>query len=144
VMTVKLFAKQKPTERHWYAYDVVFDGETIVSNSRDPEHDLARALLARGIKGMVDVLDGGTGKPRSRVNIEKAAKCCLGSNLERYKWKSSEASDSSPHTGENAQPGRGVPAKGFDPTCWAVESGCPQKNCPTVPTDHGPSRREAA
>jgi hypothetical protein len=45
-----LFAKAKPNERHWYAYDVMFGGATIVSNSRDPEHDLARALLARGIK----------------------------------------------------------------------------------------------
>jgi hypothetical protein len=35
------------------------------------------------------------------VNIEKAAPWCVGSNLERYKWKAPEVSDSSPHTGED-------------------------------------------
>ena len=97
---VQLFAKAKPNDRHWYAYDVMFGGATIVSNSRDPEHDLARALLARGIKGLVEVRDGRTGKPRSLVNIEEAAKWCIGSNLERYKWKPSEIADSSPAAGE--------------------------------------------
>jgi hypothetical protein len=52
-----LHPKKKPNDRHWYAYDVVFDGEIIITNSRDPEHDLARALLARGIKGNVTLHD---------------------------------------------------------------------------------------
>src|SRR6476619_3572208 len=69
--------KRKPNDRHWYAYDVVFDGETIVTDSRDPEHDLARALLARGIKGKVTLHDGPTRKPRTVVNIEKAAPWCF-------------------------------------------------------------------
>ena len=83
-----LHPKKKPNDRHWYAYDVVFDGEIIVADSRDPE----RALLARGIKGNVTLHDGLTHKPRTAVNIEKAAPWCIGSNLERY---------SSPHTGED-------------------------------------------
>ena len=74
-------------DRHWYAYDVAFDGEIIVADNRDPAHDLARALLARSIKGNVTVHDGPTRKPRIVVNIEKAAPWCVGSNLERYKWK---------------------------------------------------------
>ena len=90
-----LHPKKKPNDRHWYAYDVVFDGEIIVTDSRDPEHDLARALLARGIKGNVTLHDGPTRKPRTVVNIEKAAPWCVGSNLERYKWKAPEVSDSS-------------------------------------------------
>jgi hypothetical protein len=57
-----------------YRYNVTRNGECIVSLSRDPETDLARAVLARGIKGVVSVLDGKTGKPRTRVNIERAAK----------------------------------------------------------------------
>lgn len=98
---VELLAKKKPNDRHWYAYDVLLNGETIVSNSHDPEHDLARALLARGIKGVAEVIDGKTGKPRSRVNIERAAKWCVGSNLERYKFRPLEIADSSPPAGEN-------------------------------------------
>jgi hypothetical protein len=53
---------------------VTFNGETVVNGSRDPETDLARALLAKGITGMVKVLDANTGKHRTTVNIEKAAK----------------------------------------------------------------------
>ena len=99
-MKAQLLPKVKPSDRHWYAYDVEFAGDLIISNSRDPEHDLARALLAKGITGVVTLIDGKTGKPRTHVNIEKAAKWCVGSNLERYKWKGDERSDSSPQTGE--------------------------------------------
>jgi hypothetical protein len=55
-------------------YTVHFDGETIVDRSRDPETDLARSLLARGIPGTVTMVDGATGRHRSTINIEKAAK----------------------------------------------------------------------
>ena len=55
-------------------YNVTFAGEIIVERSRDPETDLARALLARGHTGTVTLLDGTTGKPRTIINIEKAAK----------------------------------------------------------------------
>ena len=96
-----LHPKKTPNDRHCYAYDVVFDGEIIVTDSRDPEHDLARVLLARGINGNVTLHDGPTRKPRTVVNIEKAAPWCIGSNLERYKWKAPKVSDSSPHTGED-------------------------------------------
>src|SRR6476659_9366296 len=55
-------------------YNVTFVGEIIVERSRDPETDLARALLARGHTGSVTLLDGATGKPRTIIDIEKAAK----------------------------------------------------------------------
>jgi hypothetical protein len=55
-------------------YDVTFDGEVIVSNSRVPECDASRALLAKGITGKLHMLDGRTGKPRTIIDIEKAAK----------------------------------------------------------------------
>jgi predicted RecB family nuclease len=58
--------------RHVYLYDVVFDGQTVVNGSPDPEFDLALALLARGLTGKVTVLDGG--KVRTILDIEKAAK----------------------------------------------------------------------
>ena len=99
-LTAELHSKPKPNDRHWYAYDVLFDGDLIVTDSRDPEHDLARALLARGLTGTVTLIDGKTGKPRTHINIEKAAPWCVGSNLERYRWKGAERSDYSPQTGE--------------------------------------------
>jgi hypothetical protein len=55
-------------------YDVSFDGGIVVKGSRDPETDLARALLSKGTTGQVMVMDANTGKHRSTVNIEKAAK----------------------------------------------------------------------
>jgi hypothetical protein len=74
MLAAKLSAKKKPNHRAYYAYDVEFDGDLIVESSRDPEHDLARALLARGIKGAVTLHDASTGKPRTIINIEKAAR----------------------------------------------------------------------
>jgi hypothetical protein len=65
---------RKSRFRHTGRYSVTFDGETVVKGSRDPETDLARALVARGITGMVMVLDADTGEHRTTVNIEKAAK----------------------------------------------------------------------
>jgi hypothetical protein len=59
MIAVEMFARKKPNNRHCYAYDVLLHGETIVSDSRDPEHDLARALLARGTKGVVEVIEAG-------------------------------------------------------------------------------------
>ena len=72
--TAELFTLHKPGKPYTDKYNVVFDGELIVEGSRDPESDLARALKARGITGTVTVLDGHTGKPRTVINIEKAAK----------------------------------------------------------------------
>jgi len=75
--TAYLTAKRPPEGKHresWYLYDVEFDGQIVVTNSKDAECDLARVLLARGIKGVVTVLDAITGKPRTFVNTEKAAK----------------------------------------------------------------------
>src|SRR5262245_61588849 len=74
MMKAHLFAKAKPNTRHWYAYDVVIDGETVLTDSRDPEHDLARALLARGIRGKVTFIRSNTGTPGIIIDIQKAAK----------------------------------------------------------------------
>ena len=63
--------------RYGYLYDVKLDGQTIVSRSRDPEYDAARALLARGLTGRFETIDATTGKPRMRFDIEKAARLCV-------------------------------------------------------------------
>lgn len=72
-----LTAKRPPEGNHresWYLYDVDFNGEIVVADSKDAECELARALQARGITGSVTLLDANTGKPRITINIEKAAK----------------------------------------------------------------------
>jgi hypothetical protein len=55
-----------------YLYDVKLAGDTIVRRSRDPYHDVARALLARGHAGSFDIVDAG-GAPLMRHDIERAA-----------------------------------------------------------------------
>jgi len=46
----------------------------LEKGSRDPECDPARLLEARGYSGVVTVIEGTAGRPRTTVNIEKAAK----------------------------------------------------------------------
>jgi hypothetical protein len=65
---------------HWvggeagYVYSVICDGKLLVERSRDPECDAARALVAQGITGKLSLCDGKTGKPRTMIDVEKAAK----------------------------------------------------------------------
>ena len=63
-----------------YLYNVTLDGELIVERSRDPECDLARALLSRGITGTVTFYDGNTGRPRTVIDVERAAKAITEDN----------------------------------------------------------------
>jgi hypothetical protein len=56
------------------SYSVEFDGQTIVSGSRNPECDAARVLAARGITGKLTLVDANTLKPRTITDIVKAAK----------------------------------------------------------------------
>ena len=56
-----------------YRWSVIFRGKLLVERSRDPECDAARALLAKGLTGKLTLLDGKTGKPRTIIDIEKAA-----------------------------------------------------------------------
>jgi hypothetical protein len=91
-------------------YDVTFDGEIIVKGSRDPETDLARALLAQGITGTVMVVDANTGKHRTTVNIQKAAKLKAeegphGPRFVRFQ----ETVVERPHAGETLLPGIPLP-----------------------------------
>jgi hypothetical protein len=75
----------------YYLYDVTFDGETIVAGSRVPECGAARVLLARGVIGSLAIIDADTGKHRTTLNIEAAAKLTVWEGrrqLARFaKWK---------------------------------------------------------
>ena len=72
---------------------MVFDGETIAANSKDAECQAARVLLARGITGKLTMLDAVTMKPRTIIDIEKAAKVTVRESdrhgLSFIKWRPS-------------------------------------------------------
>ena len=59
--------------RRGQKYAVHWHGQIIVAASLDPEHDAARALLARGISGTMRTVDK-AGVVRMMLDIEKAAK----------------------------------------------------------------------
>ena len=88
--------------RDGYRYSVLFDGQLLVERSRDPETDAARELLAKGVTGKLTLLDGKTGKPRTVINIEKAAKLVTTEENRsglRFR-KPSRATDNSPSSPE--------------------------------------------
>ena len=62
-------------------YSVIFRGELLVERSNDPECDAARALLAKGITGKLTMLDGKTGRPRTVIDVERAALLCAKAGL---------------------------------------------------------------
>jgi hypothetical protein len=54
-------------------YDTLFGGTPLVTRTRDPEHDTARALKAIGYTGKFWTVNAKTGKKRMLVDIDKAA-----------------------------------------------------------------------
>ena len=58
-------------------YSVIFEGKLLVERSSDPECDAARSLLAKGVTGKLTTLDGKTGRPRTIIDIERAARLCV-------------------------------------------------------------------
>ena len=71
--TSTLTARLHP-DRRGYRCSVLFRGKLIVSCSRDAECDVARALLTHGIVGELTMLDDKTGRHRSIIDVEKAAR----------------------------------------------------------------------
>ena len=58
-------------------YRVTHNGVTLIESTKNPEFDSARALLARGIVGQVEVWRHGASFPAMRFDIEKAAKLTI-------------------------------------------------------------------
>jgi hypothetical protein len=86
--------KQGSARQDYYLYDVIYDGEPVVTASRCPECDLARVLRARRISGKVTLLDAVTSTPRLLINIEGAARVTVEENDKQFrfvKWRPFEA-----------------------------------------------------
>jgi hypothetical protein len=60
-------------------YSVIFRGKLLVEHSTDPECDAARALLAKGITGMLTMLDGKTGRGRPKAMTHRFLEWNMGS-----------------------------------------------------------------
>ena len=71
--TIDVQLRAEWVERVGYRYDVLLDGEVTVHASRDPEHDAAWVLQARGLRGRFRTIDFRTGRPRMELDIAKAA-----------------------------------------------------------------------
>src|SRR5215813_12447299 len=89
--------------------NVCFAGEIVVERSRDPDTDLARALLERGHTGKVTLVDGETGKPRTIIDIEKAAKVRTVETGTYPRFRRYQTCAESPPTAETPAVGRSCP-----------------------------------
>ena len=85
-----------------YRYSVIFRGKLLVERSRDPECEAARALVAKGMTGKFTMLDGKTGKPRTIIDIELAARLCVKEGPLRFAPYESRPDRS--YTAESGQP----------------------------------------
>jgi hypothetical protein len=54
-------------------YTVIYDDAVLLLGVRDPEHDTARVLTAKGVTGVVMVRDAQTDALRSTIDIQKAS-----------------------------------------------------------------------
>ena len=80
--TLQVIRLELHTHEHG-RYSITFEDETLVSRVRDPEHDAARELLTRGIRGKAETIDAVTGTPRLRFDIEAFAGTCVEETSER-------------------------------------------------------------
>ena len=87
--------------RDGYHYSVLFDGKLLVENSRDPECDAARALRAMGHTGKLTMCDGKSGRPRTIIDIEKAAQLTVSEeSRDGLRLRRARATDNSPPSPE--------------------------------------------
>ena len=59
-------AKQGKGRKYYYHYDVVYEGEVIVSNAWEPCFEACRALLAKGITGSLTFFE----RKRPRLTVK--------------------------------------------------------------------------
>jgi len=95
-------------KRKGEVYSVMFRGQLLVERSSAPECDAARALLAKGITGKLTMLDGKTGRPRTVIDIERAALLCVKEGPLRF-----TAKESRPEAPQTAQSNRTEEAQGL-------------------------------
>ena len=65
--------RRTPTGQLWRVTDMA-TGETLIETSKDPEYDVCRVLLAKGVTGRLETFTGDRAHASIRMDIEKAAK----------------------------------------------------------------------
>jgi hypothetical protein len=95
-----LTARLHPLKPEKGLYSVIFRGKLLVERSRDPECDAARALLVKGFTGQLTMLDGKSGKPRTIIDIEKAAMLRSVETANAPRFRRNETCAESPQTAE--------------------------------------------
>jgi hypothetical protein len=110
-------------DRRGDRYDVRFLGEVIVRRSIQPELDAARILLARGITGSITFIDDKTGKSRTIVNIEAAAKLSVAEGPLRFVKANERRLYRSP-AAETRRPGQQPIINGFAANAAPAEFKC--------------------
>jgi hypothetical protein len=56
-----------------HRYRVTYADNLLIENTRNPEYDACRVLLAKGITGRLEVWRAGTTFPASSIDIERGA-----------------------------------------------------------------------
>jgi hypothetical protein len=69
----RIYLKPTSLGERGQRYCAINDGVTLIESSRTPEFDAARALLAKGITGQLEVWHNGAAFYAMRVDIAKAA-----------------------------------------------------------------------
>lgn len=95
---------RKSGGKNYYTYSVEFAGELIVNGSTNPEHDACRALVAKGITGTLLLQDCGSGKGRTRIDIERGALWAISETqkgFRRCRWTPWQGDS---QTGESLEP----------------------------------------
>jgi hypothetical protein len=87
-------------------YSISFRGEFVVRQSRNAECDLARVLAARGLTGIIRIIDVKTGTPRTFVNITKAAKLTVKEGPYGPRFVSHETVSDRAYSPESSEHGR--------------------------------------
>ena len=146
-------------------YRVIHDGLTLIASSRNPEFDFARALLAKGITGQLEVWHNGAAFYAMRVDIAEAAGLTveesdrIGPRFARWRPRSEETanavscSDHSSRTGaDEIQVGKQHPTSGTwqkRPLPRQILSPSPKRllpkdiamhKCKPIPITHLPKR----
>ena len=112
-------------------YRVIHDGLTLIASSRNPEFDSARALLAKGITGQLEVWHNGAAFYAMRVDIAEAAGLTveesdrIGPRFARWRPRSEETANAVSCSDHSSRTGADEIQVGRQPDQWDLAKKTP-------------------